>query len=251
MAQTIPLKLTTAQFRNLNAKYRDRNHNKTIGNRAIELVKIHFENILPDCEFEVEKDDADLIVRSSKFRKPRYIEVKGTTRLDIAFGQLKVSGDPSYKMLTKNKIPVYRVTGVFERSPTIWILQYGKDFGLKREPRWRFEKIGKKKIGGAKAKRLPAGRRMATRNSTRGSKYEALTRYLSQNGGREVYLKFSDAKKSLGFELPNSAKLHQAFWANQTNVTNRPQAKAWQEAGYYVDETKLSKVGGWVRFKRR
>ena len=73
-------------------------------------------------------------------RKVVNIEVKGTQAKHIAWNQLKISGDAS-----KNGIvdgwPVYRVFGVFERTPRIYILRHNDDFTLKREVRWTFKRI--------------------------------------------------------------------------------------------------------------
>lgn len=82
------------------------------------------------------------------------------------------------------------------------------------------------------------------------SKYHSLTDYLNKQNNKEVTLLFSQAEKILGFPLPKSALLYQAFWANQTNTIKRPWARAWQEAGFYVDSYRLSGQNGWVIFKR-
>ena len=66
----------------------------------------------------------------------------------------------------------------------------------------------------------------------------------------EVTLLFSEAERVLGFPLPASAKQYQAYWANQSDTTNRPRVNAWREAGFYADSFRLSSDDGWVTFKR-
>lgn len=82
------------------------------------------------------------------------------------------------------------------------------------------------------------------------SKYDELRKYLERQGTNEVTFQFKNARAVLGFPLPPSAHKHQAFWANQSNTTNRPWAKAWQSAGYEVVSHRLSGNDGWVRFRR-
>jgi hypothetical protein len=102
--------------------------------------------------------------------------------------------------------------------------------------------------------RLPHTRMQPTRKNRRvhgRSRYDALREYLESKATREVMLKFKDAAEVLGFRLPPAAHKYRAFWANQSDNTNRPQARAWQEAGYEVDSCRLSEMDGWVRFRRR
>ena len=91
----------------------------------------------------------------------------------------------------------------------------------------------------------------ATVKSPQTSKYEPLREYLEGQTGQQVTLSFEKASEVLGFPLPSSAHKYQAFWANQTDTTQRPWARAWQEAGFDVDSYRLSEIDGWVRFKRR
>lgn len=87
-------------------------------------------------------------------------------------------------------------------------------------------------------------------NTERDSKYDALKSYLRQQNKDEVTLFFEDAQRILGFPLPPSAVDHRTFWGNQKDTSNRPWARAWQAAGYYIDEVHQAKHNGWVRFKR-
>lgn len=82
-------------------------------------------------------------------------------------------------------------------------------------------------------------------------KYEPLRAFLSAlpDASQECALSFSDIVTMIGQDLPSSALLHRPWWANQTSLDNRPQAKAWRNAGFVVDAVQQGE-GGWVRFKR-
>lgn len=82
------------------------------------------------------------------------------------------------------------------------------------------------------------------------SKYEQLRYYLEKQKTSEVTLKLDAAHELIGFRFPASAYMYQAYWANQTDTSNRPWARAWQQAGYRVDGYSLKKNGGWVRFTK-
>lgn len=83
------------------------------------------------------------------------------------------------------------------------------------------------------------------------NKYAPLCRYLQalSPDTQEDTLGFADIERLLGQPLPSSALKYSPWWANQANVGNRPQAKAWTSAGFKVDAIRLGE-GGWVRFKR-
>jgi hypothetical protein len=87
----------------------------------------------------------------------------------------------------------------------------------------------------------------------RQSKYEALERHLkSQEGSRrEISLSFAEIESLIGQPLPRSAYTYREWWSNQTDVSNRPQAKAWIGAGFEVDGVQQRKDIGVVRFRRR
>lgn len=86
---------------------------------------------------------------------------------------------------------------------------------------------------------------------TMSNKYEPLRAFLSALPADtwECTLNFSDIEELLGQDFPASALLHRPWWANQTSLDNRPQAKAWKSAGFAVDTIRQGE-GGWVRFKR-
>ena len=68
------------------------------------------------------------------------------------------------------------------------------------------------------------------------AKYDPLQDYLSirYNGGQSISLTFSEVKDIIDKPLPASAYIHPEWWANQSDFTKRPQAKAWTKAGFKV-----------------
>jgi hypothetical protein len=78
-------------------------------------------------------------------------------------------------------------------------------------------------------------------------KYKPLQSHLERRGGRPEMLTFEDIEAIIGKQLPKSAEVHRAFWAND-NEGYHSHARAWMGAGYrvaYVD--RAQKV---VRFER-
>ncbi len=241
------IELTNSEFEQLNAQYPESDGSGLIGKRAEEIVKIHFIRRDPRCSFESPDLGADLKVVLPG-AEPLLVEVKGTASEGLAWQQLKVSSPHSFRLLTEGRIPVYRVSSVFTAKPLIRVLVFGIDFDLEAEPRWAFKSVhGGDTTTGDRA--ASTGNQLVSTGSTE-SKYDALRRFLESQGAREVTFHFSDAPKVLGFSLPAAASEHRAFWGNQTDTSNRPHARAWQQAGYEVDTCKLSK-DGWVRFRRK
>jgi hypothetical protein len=108
---------------------------------AVELCQTYFRRHNSRVAFPKSPNGADLCVRFPT--DPAFdIEVKGTEESGIAWNQLKVSGQPSYDLL-KNGMPLYRVSGVGSRNVKIFVLNYGEDFEMTPEPRWRVHPIKK------------------------------------------------------------------------------------------------------------
>lgn len=64
----------------------------------------------------------------------------------------------------------------------------------------------------------------------------------------ELTLTFAEIEQIIDHALPASAHNHHAWWANQANYQNRPQARAWMGAGFRIAE--VQRPNGWVRFVR-
>jgi len=83
------------------------------------------------------------------------------------------------------------------------------------------------------------------------SKYHPLQEHLSSRGGHQLTMTFPEIEKVLGAALPPSAYKHREWWSNQSDISNRPQAKAWILAGYEVDDVRQQHIPATVRFRRR
>lgn len=88
---------------------------------------------------------------------------------------------------------------------------------------------------------------------SKGSKYEPLEEHLlSARASKEtVTVSFAEVETIIGARLPKSAYSYREWWSNQSDVSNRPQAKAWISAGYEVETVQQQHDSGTVRFKRR
>jgi len=79
-----------------------------------------------------------------------------------------------------------------------------------------------------------------------GSKYEPLGRHLATIHFTEWRATFSEVEEILGFSLPPSARIHPAWWGNDSQ--SRSQSSAWLEAGWKA--TQVDVGGGRVVFRR-
>lgn len=77
------------------------------------------------------------------------------------------------------------------------------------------------------------------------SKYDRLRDYLRSQPTDAWEATFAEVEGVLCFALPPSARIHQAWWANQDSGA---QAGAWRDAGWRVDKVDLER--GRVRFAR-
>jgi hypothetical protein len=75
------------------------------------------------------------------------------------------------------------------------------------------------------------------------AKYDALLKLLEE-ASDEVELSFAQIEKTLGFELPASARRYPAWWSNSGGT--HVQAAAWMGAGYRT--TDVNVAAGRVRF---
>lgn len=81
------------------------------------------------------------------------------------------------------------------------------------------------------------------------SKYDELSRELSEMAGDEWHPSFAEIEKVLGFDLPPSAKKYYSWWANARNG-GHSQAKGWMSAGWEVDPQSVDFNEETVRFIR-
>jgi len=141
MPEQLQFKLRIKDFKRLNNKFPKNQSSAAIGKRAIEIVRIYFKYLCPHTKVkDSKKPGVDLLV-PIRYNHRVPIEVKGTISDKISLGQIKVSGDESFKNLANKKMPIYRVVGVYQSNPRIFKLICGKDFDLEKEPRWRFKSL--------------------------------------------------------------------------------------------------------------
>lgn len=77
-------------------------------------------------------------------------------------------------------------------------------------------------------------------------KYSALSRLLAETDADSLNLSFAEIERVLGFELPTSARRHQAWWANTEK--GHSHARAWLSIGWVTVGLSLS--AGRVTFVR-
>ena len=83
-------------------------------------------------------------------------------------------------------------------------------------------------------------------------KYDPLGEFLRKTPRNidRVTLSFEQIELIIRATLPRwSEETYRAWWANQKDVSTRPQAKAWTQAGFAVDEVERKQK--WVRFVRK
>lgn len=79
---------------------------------------------------------------------------------------------------------------------------------------------------------------LARRTAGRG-KYAPLFRHLSALGRRRWRVSFGELEAILGFRLPDSARIHRPWWANQSKG-GHGHALAWQAAGWRTSAVDLA-----------
>lgn len=87
---------------------------------------------------------------------------------------------------------------------------------------------------------------MATKNrrellerAARRGKYALLYEHLRTLKKEEWHASFADLEAILGFELPDSARVHRPWWANQGESGGHSHALAWHMAGWKTTHVHL------------
>ena len=78
------------------------------------------------------------------------------------------------------------------------------------------------------------------------SKYRTLARFFEAQPSDFLRMTFDEVERESGFKLPASARLHQAWWANDR--ARHVQAKAWLDAGFESEQVDMK--AGMLVFKR-
>jgi len=68
-------------------------------------------------------------------------------------------------------------------------------------------------------------------------KYETFAEFLSYSVQDDIILTFRQIELLIGEKLPESARIHSAWWSNAT--TSHPHADAWLLAGYKTHNLSL------------
>lgn len=101
---------------------------------ALLVCRPYLRRVRPGVTFVAPSKNADLRVQVPG-ELDFDIEVKGTEKTGVAWGQLKVSSQQSHDLLVGGML-LYRVTGIRSNPVTIFILRRGIDFEMSPEPRW-------------------------------------------------------------------------------------------------------------------
>ena len=80
-------------------------------------------------------------------------------------------------------------------------------------------------------------------------KYHKLYSHLCSLTDREWTTSFQNIEAIVGFELPESAHKHRAWWANQTNIDSHTHALAWRAAGWETAKVDMKTKS--LLFRRR
>ena len=70
-------------------------------------------------------------------------------------------------------------------------------------------------------------------------KYAPLYEHLQSLKKNEWPVSFTEIEKVLGFSLPDSARIHRPWWANQGGQGGHSHALAWEMAGWKTAEVDL------------
>jgi len=139
MKQTM-LTLAAKEFRQIESVVPSRRKSSAaIGRRAYEVVLTYFRR--KRAQVVQSPKGVDLSLRFPRSKLVKHYEIKGTEGSELAFGKLKVSGKPSFRQLTKQKIPLLRVLNVYSNNPIIVEMIHGQDYTLIAEPRWRVARV--------------------------------------------------------------------------------------------------------------
>ena len=79
------------------------------------------------------------------------------------------------------------------------------------------------------------------RQTAERGKYAPLHRHLAKWRGEEWRVTFSEIEAVIGFTLPDSARVHRPWWANQGEKGGHSHALSWQMAGWKTSQVDMIK----------
>ena len=87
---------------------------------------------------------------------------------------------------------------------------------------------------------MSSGRLELLRKTAQRGKYAPLFRHLAQLPGQEWQATFGQIENVLGFRLPDSARVHRPWWANQGERGGHSHALAWEIAGWKTSQVDMT-----------
>jgi hypothetical protein len=78
------------------------------------------------------------------------------------------------------------------------------------------------------------------RQAAQRGKYAPLYRHLMEQTGKEWRATFGEIEMLPGFSLPDSARVHRPWWANQGERGGHSHALAWEMAGWKTSQVDMS-----------
>lgn len=87
---------------------------------------------------------------------------------------------------------------------------------------------------------MDAKRRTMLEEAAGRGKYAPLYRFLKTQDRNEIPASFAEIEFVLGFELPDSARIHRPWWANQGENGGHSHALSWQMAGWKTSQVDLA-----------
>jgi hypothetical protein len=90
---------------------------------------------------------------------------------------------------------------------------------------------------------LSSKRRDLLREAAQRGKYAPLYRHLAERTGTEWPATFREIERVLGFRLPDSARIHRPWWANQGERGGHSHALAWEMAGWRTSQVEWAPSG--------
>ena len=78
------------------------------------------------------------------------------------------------------------------------------------------------------------------RRAAQRGKYAPLFQHLEKQRGSEWPAAFSEIEQILGFSLPDSARIHRPWWANQGERGGHSHALAWEMAGWKSSQVDMA-----------
>lgn len=117
----------------------NRKSSAATGKRAYKIVVTYYRR--KKAQVVQSPKGVDLSLKFRRSKVVRHYEIKGTEGSELAFEKLKVSGKPSFRQLTNQKIPLLRILSVYSQTPVLVEMIHGQDFTLVPEPRWRIKRL--------------------------------------------------------------------------------------------------------------